>query len=72
MEANSHLMSMIYELKNKCVQVDLKLMEDLKISQSELLFFSSLSNCQVISSPELAKHRAYRFRGSVVWSISWL
>jgi MarR family transcriptional regulator, organic hydroperoxide resistance regulator len=56
MEANSHLMSMIYELKNKCVQVDLKLMEDLKISQSELLFFSCLSNCQGISSPELAKN----------------
>ena len=31
-------------------------MEDLKISQSELLFFSALDNCQGISSPELAKN----------------
>ena len=47
---------MIYELKKKCSEVDQKLMDDLKISQSELLFFSSLDNCQGISSPELAKH----------------
>jgi len=49
-------MSMIYELKKKCSQVDQRLMDDLKISQSELLFFSALDNCQGISSPELARN----------------
>ena len=48
--------SMIYELKKKCSQVDQRLMDDLKISQSELLFFSALDNCQGISSPELARN----------------
>lgn len=47
---------MIYELKKKCSQSDQRLMRDLKISQSELLFFSALDNCQGISSPELAKN----------------
>ena len=47
---------MIYELKKKCSQADQQLMLDLKISQSELLFFSALDNCQVISSPELARN----------------
>ncbi len=56
METNSGLMSMIYELKKKCSQVDQRLMDDLKISQSELLFFSALDNCQGISSPELARN----------------
>ena len=56
METSSGLMSMIYELKKKCTQSDQRLMRDLKISQSELLFFSALDNCQGISSPELAKN----------------
>ena len=56
METSSGLMSMIYELKKKCSQSDQQLMRDLKISQSELLFFSALDNCQGISSPELAKN----------------
>ena len=56
METSSGIMSMIYELKKKCTQSDQRLMRDLKISQSELLFFSSLDNCQGISSPELAKN----------------
>ena len=56
METLSGIMSMVYEMKKKCLQVDHKLMEDLKISQSELLFFSALNNCQGITSPELAKN----------------
>lgn len=56
MENNPGLMSLIYDLKKKCSQVDQRLMDDLKISQSELLFFSALDNCQGISSPELAKN----------------
>ena len=56
METSSGIMSMIYELKKKCSQSDQRLMRDLKISQSELLFFSALDNCQGISSPELAKN----------------
>jgi len=56
METTSGILSIVYEMKKKCVQVDQQLMEDLNISQSELLFFSSLDNCQGISSPELAKN----------------
>jgi len=56
METPSGIMGMIYELKKKCSQSDQRLMRDLKISQSELLFFSALDNCQGISSPELAKN----------------
>jgi DNA-binding MarR family transcriptional regulator len=56
METLTGIMSMVYEMKKKCLQVDHKLMEDLKISQSELLFFSALNNCQGITSPELAKN----------------
>ena len=56
METLTGIMSMVYEMKKKWLQVDHKLMEDLKISQSELLFFSALSNCQGITSPELAKN----------------
>jgi DNA-binding MarR family transcriptional regulator len=43
-------------MKQKCAQIDQQLMDDLNISQSELLFFSALNNCQGISSPELAKN----------------
>jgi len=56
MEPSSGLIGMIYELKKKCAQSDQRLMHELKISQSELLFFSALNNCQSISSPELAKN----------------
>ncbi len=56
METLTGIISMVYEMKKKCLQVDHKLMEDLKISQSELLFFSALNNCQGITSPELAKN----------------
>ncbi len=56
METKPGLVSLIYELKKKCLQVDQRLMNDLKISQSELLFFSALNNCKGISSPELAKN----------------
>jgi DNA-binding MarR family transcriptional regulator len=56
METSAGIMSMLYEMKKRCVQADNRLMEDLNISQSELLFFSALDNCQGISSPELAKN----------------
>ncbi len=58
MGTSSGIMGIIYELKKKCSQVDQKLMDELKISQSELQFFSALDNCQGISSPELAKNMA--------------
>ena len=56
METPTGIMSLVYEMKKKCLQADQQLMEDLNISQSELLFFSALNNCQGISSPELAKN----------------
>ena len=56
MEESAGLMSLIYEMKKKCAMVDERLMDELKISQSELQFFSALNNCQGISSPELSKN----------------
>lgn len=56
MEIASGIMGIVYEMKKKCAHVDQRLMDELSLSQSELLFFSSLDNCQIISSPELAKH----------------
>lgn len=56
METTSGILSMVYEMKRKCAQVDQALMDELHISQSELLFFSSLDNCQGLNSPELAKN----------------
>ena len=55
MEYSTGIMSIVYEMKKKCSQMDQQLMDELSISQSELLFFSSLNNCQGISSPELAR-----------------
>ena len=56
METASGILSLVYEMKRKCAQVDQGLMDELQISQSELLFFSSLDNCLGLSSPELAKN----------------
>lgn len=56
MESTPGILSLVYEMKQKCAQVDQRLMDDLNISQSELLFFSALDNCQGLSSPELAKN----------------
>ena len=56
MEKTPGILSMVYEMKKKCANIDQQLMDDLNISQSELLFFSSLDNCQGLSSPELAKN----------------
>lgn len=56
MEASSGILSMIYEMKKKCARVDQLLMDDLNISQSELLFFSALDTCKELNSPELAKN----------------
>jgi DNA-binding MarR family transcriptional regulator len=55
METTTGIMGMVYEMKKKCTHVDLRLMEEFNLSQSEYLFFSSLDNCQVISSNELSK-----------------
>ena len=56
METTSGILSMIYEMKKQCAKVDQQLMDDLNISQSELLFFSALDTCKGLSSPELAKN----------------
>ena len=56
MEYSSGIMGIVYEMNKKCAQIDQNLMDELNISQSELLFFSSLNNCQGINSPELAKN----------------
>ena len=56
METTSGILSMIYEMKKQCAKVDQLLMDDLNISQSELLFFSALDTCKGLSSPELAKN----------------
>jgi len=56
MEPTPGILSLVYQMKQKCAQVDQQLMDDLNISQSELLFFSALDNCLGLSSPELAKN----------------
>ncbi len=56
MEKGSEVLGLIYEMKKKCAAIDNRLMEHLNLSQSELLFFSSLDQCTGISSPELAKN----------------
>lgn len=55
MEIASGIMGIVYEMKKKCAHVDQRMMDELNLSQSEYLFFSSLDNCQVISSYELSK-----------------
>jgi len=56
MEEGSGILGLVYEMKKKCAAIDYQLMEHLHLSQSELLFFSSLDQCTGISSPELAKN----------------
>ncbi len=56
MEKGTEILGLVYEMKKRCAAIDNKLMEHLKLSQSELLFFSSLDQCTGISSPELAKN----------------
>ena len=55
MELGSGIMGIVYEMKKKCAYVDQRLMDELNLSQSEYLFFSSLDNCQVINSNELSR-----------------
>jgi DNA-binding MarR family transcriptional regulator len=55
MDVTSGIMGIVYQMKKKCAHIDQKLMDELGISQSELLFFSSLEECCVISSYELAR-----------------
>lgn len=55
MEIGSGIMGIVYEMKKKCANVDQRLMDELNLSQSEYLFFSSLDNCQVINSNELSR-----------------
>lgn len=50
------IMGLVYEMKKKCLAIDNQLMDQLNLTQSELLFFSSLDQCTGISSPELAKN----------------
>ncbi len=56
MENKSEILSLVYEMKKKCGDLDIQLMEHLNLSQSELLFFASLDQCTGISSPELARN----------------
>ena len=56
MEKGTEILGLVYEMKKRCAAIDNKLMEHLHLSQSELLFFSSLDQCTGISSPELAKN----------------
>jgi MarR family transcriptional regulator, organic hydroperoxide resistance regulator len=56
MGKGSEVLGLIYEMKKKCAAIDYRLMEHLHLSQSELLFFSSLDQCTGISSPELARN----------------
>jgi|GEM_PF-383471 len=55
MDVTSGIMGIVYQMKKKCAQIDQNLMEELNITQSELLFFSSLDDCQGISSNELSR-----------------
>lgn len=56
MEKKSEILGLVYEMKKKCADIDNQLMEHLHLSQSELLFFSSLDQCTGLSSPELARN----------------
>ena len=56
MENKSEILGLVYEMKKKCASIDNRLMEQLHLSQSELLFFSSLDQCTGINSPELARN----------------
>jgi DNA-binding MarR family transcriptional regulator len=56
MEKALEILGLVYEMKKKCAAIDFQLMENLHLSQSELLFFSSLDQCTGISSPELGKN----------------
>ena len=56
MGKGTEILGLVYEMKKRCAAIDNKLMEHLNLSQSELLFFSSLDQCTGISSPELAKN----------------
>ena len=55
MEISSGIMDIVYQLKKKCAHIDQLLMDQLNLSQSELLFFSSLDDCSSISSNELSR-----------------
>ena len=52
----SEILGLVFEMKKKCAAIDNQLMDQLHLSQSELLFFSSLDQCIGVSSPELAKN----------------
>jgi DNA-binding MarR family transcriptional regulator len=53
---SKEILDLVFEMKKKCAVIDNQLMDQLHLSQSELLFFSSLDQCTGISSPELAKN----------------
>jgi DNA-binding MarR family transcriptional regulator len=53
---STEILDLVIEMKKKCAVIDNQLMDQLHLSQSELLFFSSLDQCTGISSPELAKN----------------
>jgi hypothetical protein len=51
MEKAGEILGLVYEMKKKCAAIETKLMEELQLSQSELLFFGSLDQCTGISLP---------------------
>jgi len=53
---STKILDLVFEMKKKCAVIDNQLMDQLHLSQSELLFFSSLDQCTGISSPELARN----------------
>ncbi|MCE1198102.1 MAG: MarR family transcriptional regulator [Marinilabiliales bacterium] len=55
MEKGKEILGLVYEMKQKCAAIDSKLMDQLNLSQSELMFFTSLDRCVEINSPELSR-----------------
>jgi DNA-binding MarR family transcriptional regulator len=55
MDVTTGIMGIIYQMKKKCAHIDQKLMDEMNLTQSELLFFSSLNECKGISSNELSR-----------------
>lgn len=55
MDVTSGIMGIVYQMKKKCAHIDQKLMDELGITQSELLFFSSLDECTAVNSNELSR-----------------
>lgn len=49
------LLEMVFTLKKKCAEMDEKILEELNLHQSELLFFTTLGQCEELTSATLGK-----------------